>query len=85
MNEIKCPNCGKEFTIDEAAYNSIADQVRDIEFAAEVDKQRNTAVALAEAKKDKQIAEGCVIRQTERIFSVSGVVTHADALPAERQ
>ena len=57
MKEIKCPNCGKEFTIDEAAYNSIAEQVRDIEFAAEVDEQRNTAVALAEAKKDKQIAE----------------------------
>ena len=57
MKEIKCPNCGKEFTIDEAAYNSIVKQVRDIEFAAEVDEQRNTAVALAEAKKDKQIAE----------------------------
>ena len=57
MNEIKCPNCGKEFTIDEAAYNSIVKQVRDIEFAAEVDEQRNTAVALTVAKKDKQIAE----------------------------
>ena len=56
MKEIKCPNCGKAFTIDEASYNSIAEQVRDKEFAAELDAQKKAAVALAEAKKDQQIA-----------------------------
>lgn len=25
MHQIKCPNCGKEFTIDEASYADITD------------------------------------------------------------
>lgn len=32
MNQIKCPNCGKEFTIDEASYADIVNQVRNKEF-----------------------------------------------------
>jgi hypothetical protein len=32
MHEIKCPNCGKVFTVDEAGYASIALQVRNEEF-----------------------------------------------------
>ena len=29
MNEIKCPNCGEEFSIDENYYNKIVKQIRD--------------------------------------------------------
>ena len=36
MNEIKCPNCGEEFSIDENYYNKIVKQIRDKEFANEV-------------------------------------------------
>ena len=36
MNEIKCPNCGEEFSIDENYYNLIVKQIRDKEFAKEV-------------------------------------------------
>ena len=36
MNEIKCPNCGEEFSIDENYYNKIVKQIRDKEFAKEV-------------------------------------------------
>ena len=36
MNEIKCPNCGEEFSIDESYYNKIVKQIRDKEFAKEV-------------------------------------------------
>ena len=32
MHEIKCPHCGKTFTIDEAGYASILNQVRDEAF-----------------------------------------------------
>ena len=32
MNEIKCPNCGEVFEIDELSYEKIASQVRDKEF-----------------------------------------------------
>ena len=32
MPEIKCPNCGEVFQIDESNYDSIVKQVRDHEF-----------------------------------------------------
>ncbi|MBE5851255.1 MAG: DUF2130 domain-containing protein [Lachnospiraceae bacterium] len=55
MNEIKCPNCGKVFTIDEASYASIQKQVRDSEFSRELKERLEEAVLLAKAEKDKQI------------------------------
>ena len=36
MAEIKCPNCGSIFDIDESNYASIVNQVRDKEFDEEV-------------------------------------------------
>ena len=36
MNEIKCPNCGKAFKIDETSYESILKQVRDEEFNKQI-------------------------------------------------
>lgn len=47
-NEIKCPHCGTRFTIDEAQYADIAQQVRTAEFDSELHAR------LAEAKKTKQ-------------------------------
>ncbi|MBX3077963.1 MAG: DUF2130 domain-containing protein [Cryobacterium sp.] len=51
MHEIKCPHCGKTFTIDEAGYADIAKQVRDNEF----DKQLHERLELADADKQKAI------------------------------
>ena len=39
MNEIKCPNCGKVFSVDEASYASVVNQVRNKEFMAEVQRR----------------------------------------------
>ena len=39
MNEIKCPNCGKVFSVDEATYASVVNQVRNKEFLAEVQRR----------------------------------------------
>ena len=36
MNEIKCPNCGKIFQIDESDYESIVRQIRNHEFSEEL-------------------------------------------------
>lgn len=56
MNEIKCPNCGTVFQIDEMDYQSIVKQIRDKEFEKEIelrDKQaeidKENAVKLKEA------------------------------------
>jgi len=56
MPEIKCPNCGEVFQIDESNYDSIVKQVRDHEFNEELTrrekefkKEIESAVALAKA------------------------------------
>ena len=36
MPEIKCPNCGEIFTVDESGYAAIAGQVRNVEFHKEL-------------------------------------------------
>ena len=56
MKEIKCPECGKVFTIDENSYAAIQKQVRDREFNEELKRQKDSAVQLAEAEKDREIA-----------------------------
>ena len=37
MPEIKCPNCGKEFEINETSYADISQQIRDAEFSKELE------------------------------------------------
>lgn len=39
MQQIKCPNCGEVFTIDESNYDSIVKQVRDHQFNEELKKR----------------------------------------------
>lgn len=39
MNEIKCPNCGKVFSVDAADYASIVGQVKNAEFAEELNRR----------------------------------------------
>ncbi|MCI8392986.1 MAG: DUF2130 domain-containing protein [Clostridia bacterium] len=51
MNEIKCPNCGQVFQIDETSYESILRQVRDDEF----NKQINAREKQYKDEKDNEI------------------------------
>ena len=39
MNQIICPKCGEVFTIDESNYESIVRQVRDHQFAEEINRR----------------------------------------------
>lgn len=39
MNQLKCPNCGKMFTVDEAEYASIVNQVRTAEFEEDLHRR----------------------------------------------
>ena len=61
MNEIKCPNCGKVFSVDEASYASVVSQVRNKEFMAEV--QRRTE----ELERQQQLQ-----RQSDKLQSEQG-------------
>ena len=68
MNQIICPNCGKEFTIDESSYESIVKQIRDHQFNEEIalrekqfkenmDAQLKLARAEAASTSQKQLSE----------------------------
>ncbi|MCT0501798.1 DUF2130 domain-containing protein [Lactococcus cremoris] len=68
MRQIKCPHCGKEFTIDEASYADILNQVRTKEFNDEIHeklkqlkKQHQSELELIEEKAnnalEKKVAE----------------------------
>ncbi len=57
MEEIRCPNCGKTFSIDEAGYANILSQVRDEAFSKALqerlslaEREKTAAVELAEQK-----------------------------------
>lgn len=52
MNEIKCPNCGEVFTIDENAYASIVKQIRDSEFQSELAERKK----MFKSEKDSALA-----------------------------
>ena len=68
MNEIKCPNCGEVFTVNESQYAELISQVRTVEFDKELHERMKQELALAEQKamneqqtklsqKDQEIAQ----------------------------
>jgi hypothetical protein len=65
--EIKCPHCGEAFTINEAEYADIVQQVRTAEFDFELHAR------LAEAEKAKQteieLAEARVAQEAQKVVS----------------
>ena len=72
MHEVKCPNCGKSFKIDEAGYADILNQVRDEAFNKAVqerlelaEQDKKTAVELAEAKIASEMEKQGAKKDTE--------------------
>jgi hypothetical protein len=70
--EIKCPHCGKAFTVDEAGYADILKQVRDEEFTAalhervdSLEKAKATEIALAEARVTEVMKAETTAKATE--------------------
>jgi len=61
MNEIKCPNCGKVFSVDEASYASVVSQVRNKEFMAEVQRRAE------ELERQQQLQ-----RQSDKLLAEQG-------------
>lgn len=72
MNEIKCPNCGTIFKIDETEYDSIVKQIRDKEFEKEMSlreqehtKDKESAIKLAEAHLREELTKQLTERDLE--------------------
>lgn len=72
MNEIICPHCKKTFKVDEAGYADILKQVRDREFEQTLherlefaEKEKQTAVQLAEAKVTSELRDHAAKKDLE--------------------
>ena len=64
MNEIKCPNCGTIFKINETDYESIVKQIRDKEFEKEITSRENqykidkeNSIKIAESNIEKKLTD----------------------------
>lgn len=50
MQEIKCPNCGEVFAVDESGYARILQQVRDKEFEKELKRREDDLAGMKESE-----------------------------------
>ncbi len=64
MQEIKCPNCGKVFQVDETGYSQILRQIRDKEFEkelsrreTELEKKQESSLRIALMEKEKTTSD----------------------------
>ena len=72
MHEIKCPNCGKSFNLDETDYAEILSQVRNEAFDKALnerlelaERDKKTAIELAEAKLRSEMQEKAAKKDAE--------------------
>lgn len=72
MNKITCPKCGTVFTIDETDYASIAKQVRDEQFANEINERislleqdKRNAIELEKTKAENELQETISVKDKE--------------------
>ncbi|MBR2163030.1 MAG: DUF2130 domain-containing protein [Bacteroidales bacterium] len=57
MKELKCPNCGSVFTVDEADYASIVSQIRNSEFEEELSRRLREINGIHAAEQKAKEAE----------------------------
>lgn len=56
MSELKCPHCGKVFTVDESDYAAILQQVHSAEFDREVEKRIEERMGQVKAEEELKVA-----------------------------
>lgn len=72
MQELKCPNCGKFFQIDESGYDQLLKQVRDAEFEKELDirqkellEKQEIDLKLQRIEQEKKQSDELLIKDNE--------------------
>jgi hypothetical protein len=78
MKELKCPQCGNVFTVDEADYASIVSQVKNAEFHEEVERRLVEISAKKDAENKASIAEAGRSFQ-EQIFKKDQTISAKDS------
>ena len=65
MNEIKCPNCGEVFTVNESQYSELLAQVRTTEFDKEIHTRIEQALALEKQKAQNEQQQALSQKESE--------------------
>lgn len=65
QNELKCPHCGRTFTVNKSEYAQILSQVRNAEFNKDVEQRLHEQHARWEAEQQAQSAQARTDFQTE--------------------
>lgn len=76
MQEIKCPNCGKMFQIDETGYAQILLQVRDMEFKKELAEMKEKELKNAQTEKELAVTQAVQAKDkelSEKITEISNL------------
>ncbi len=92
MAEIKCPNCGEVFQVDESGYQQIAQQIRDKEFKKELERREKELLARQESEQkllhaEQQMAHDKVLsakaealtQQAQQITELKAALEKAEA------
>ncbi len=92
MQEIKCPNCGEVFQVDESSYDSIVKQIRDKEFSKEIQERENyyaqekeTAVKLARAETTENLNKEIAKKDAEIVALQAKLKAKIDTLETEKK
>ena len=65
MNEIKCPNCGEVFTVNESQYSELLAHVRTTEFDKEIHARIEQALALEKQKAQNEQQQALSQKESE--------------------
>ena len=65
INEIKCPNCGEVFTVNESQYSELLAQVRTTEFDKEIHARIEQALALEKQKAQNEQQQALSQKESE--------------------
>ena len=77
MRELKCPKCGNVFSVDEADYASIVNQVKGAEFDAEVNRRISELHHQQEAEEKARTAKAEKAHQSE-LFKKDQAISEKD-------
>ena len=88
MQELVCPNCGKEFKIDGSGYAEILKQVRNSEFNSDLrerlklaDSEKQQAIELAEVKLKSELDKVAAAKDSE----IQGLKAKIELVEAEQK
>ena len=85
MKELKCPHCGKTFTVDEADYSVLLNQVKTAEFEQELARRIHELEQSSQARQQAEQARAAAEQQAAQLRREQQVTQQMQALQTQIQ